>query len=369
LHGATTMKLRPLVAVGCLLVAPSMARAESPPPPWACRQEAQVYPPAGTTIPANTPALYFAPSWRSSSVPNVAEHDLQLRESGAADPVPIVLERVSGGYLTGLARGSSEDRLVKPQRELRVGEVTLSFLETCGPPAPPSDAGPWPRNGKFRYQVVAAVPFPTSAGTARVRSVEILEKSDCQGRVIWVDVDLAADLAAFPLLDMSAETAGGRPLTGSFWRSGARIQGNFYAACGPTARPGDLMPGTTVVRLLSEIAGGPKLAPLMLTVNVDCGADAGVCPMSQAVDAAQREDTAGPVDGSGSVIVAPRLDASPGAPDAPAVADGSPTLAPGGGGCGCATGGPGPAPPLVLVLAGLGWRLRRRLIRAPARRR
>jgi hypothetical protein len=325
---------------------------------------------------------------------------VEVREEGAAAPVPISLESpaTAGWFLMPWTVTYTAQRLIKLSRNLREGAATLSFLDDCGgttnqPLVPPV------RDEHFRFKVGPAVPFPTSVGAARVTSVEFVERSHCQRRRYWVEIDLTPDLAAFPLLGMSARAGGGGFAQG-FWRPRKDlIQGNLFAACGPGSPDPSLTPGRHTVEFIAEIAGGPTLPPLLMTLDVDCSADAGVCEDSLAPDAAVPEPDAAAA--APDIVVAmpdtyeplrdaappprdqapPPPDAAPPPPDtatlAPAGSDGSaasrtPGAAASGAdasgvtattpadhACDCATGGaPRGAPVLGLGLV-LGWCARR----------
>jgi hypothetical protein len=321
---------------------------------------------------------------------------VEVREEGAAAPVPISLESpaAAGWFLTNWNVNYTGQRMIKLSRALREGTVTLSFLDDCGGMTNGTLVPPV-RDEHIRFTVGPAVPFPTRTGTARVTAVEFVERSHCRQRRIWVEIDLPPDLAAFPLLGMSAG-AEGRHFPQGFWRPRQDlIQGNLFAACGPGPLEGALSPGRHTIEFSAKIGGGPTLPPLLMTLDVDCGADAGVCEDPLAPDPLATDAAALPPDAAvatpdatlaepdvaaslpdaavlepDAAVLEPDAavepDAAPSAPDASggSAASRAPGAASGvavgaNHGCDCATGGaPRGAPVLGLALA-LAWCARR----------
>jgi hypothetical protein len=281
-----------LAASGLLLVLPRFARAEQPdPPPVGCWTLPEIRPTPGTLLPANIPAFWFRAPIYYDGGPDLASLGIEVREAGAATPVPIVFEKASAGDNLLVNTGSrfGEEYLIKPQRELRTGEVVLSFLDACGSYTRRPLISPPVRNEQHRYRVGPAGPLPTRTGTARLRELMFVEHSSCRDRRLYVDITLDPALAVFPLLAMEARSPGKRYLAGSFWAvPPGTVTAVLFASCGGTP-PGDgyLPAGPSLVTFHASIGGGPAIAePVTLNLNVDCAADAGVCEEDSPPDAA-----------------------------------------------------------------------------------
>lgn len=373
------MKLPMVLAAFALLALPRPSLAEPGYQVVGCHLLAETRPLPGTTVPANLPGFWIRPNIYHQGQGGLSLEGMrfELREAGASEPVPIVIEKLANDshLVIGLSIHAGEEYLVKPQRDLRTGEVTLSYLDDCGPYAGRPLVTPPVRNERFRFRVGPAVVPPARIGVAKVREVMIAENSGCGIQRIYVEITLDPALNAFPLLAMTQRVAGQRYLVGSFSRyTSGTVVAAIFASCQPPVKEGYLPPGRSEVVIEASVAGGAKIAePLVVTLDVDCAGDASACP-----DRIER-DGGGMRDGDAAVEAgSAREDGQPAPPPgdgAPAVTTDGPsapaTSAPDaetalrapGGGCECTAGGrAGPAALgwLLVAAAGLCARFRRR---------
>jgi hypothetical protein len=145
------------LAGGAVLLAALPVLAIPRPPPTVCPGVGSfVIPATGNTIPANVPGLPLYLN-DDSRLPRTLEyHDIQLRDdAGALVPHTVAAYPVYG-------------HVIRPGRELAIGEATLTFLEDCPLGQKERLATPV-RNEGYRYTVAPASPFPTRIGAISAR--------------------------------------------------------------------------------------------------------------------------------------------------------------------------------------------------------
>ncbi|HEY0715577.1 MAG TPA: hypothetical protein VGF45_23045 [Polyangia bacterium] len=164
------------VTVGAALVYAGVARAESAANP--CWQLAEVRPLPTGSLPRNAPAILFRPprGWSDGPVEN---YDLTLQES-------------DGNVAPATARFEGDDVLLRPQRELKGGEVTLRYRNVCNTLNP---------MGEQRIRLDPPSQLPTSLGTIRSEAeITVAGGAACAVNTrasLVIRIDLTAEMAAY----------------------------------------------------------------------------------------------------------------------------------------------------------------------------
>lgn len=344
------------LTAGLLAARPS--RACSPPACW----PATVLPAEGATVPANLPALLYAPAANNvTPQPPSTEGFALATTDGAA--VALTFEPVPG--LGGRQFHARPTQPLVPGRVYRIG-----YPDACD--------GYVPGPAKMKMQAFTAgpsVPLPTAIGSARVANHRI-EKirvgttsgsctAEITAAVALVAVTPTPELRAYlAVANVGARVGDRSPV--SVYREPTTNDGpieiGIYAGCVRPDRGADpgLAPGTHRLELGATVIGvAAALPPLALDITLDCaGAVDGGAVDAGAPDASVSDAPILPADAAQVDAAAP--DAAPADAPADVAAPRPPPPAPTPGSSGCVVA-PGSAPgPLALIAALALLRVRRR---------
>jgi len=272
---------------------------------YAACSPAQIAPPPGASVPANALGFPLQPA-RSAETSSELPNDNAVLRMANGTVVPSTTKTVLYDLVT--ATGSRDDiyavvydaydaqriqRLVVPQQPLQLGTYTLYVDRDCPESAPAHTS----------FDVVAAAPMPTSAGTVdvtvrhqedyRVRTLAGSCDKPVEASIATVAFTPTPELAAFQSvarievvadgittwpLDRSMPDAGAAQQSWAVSRWGAPLSPRWttelHTTCQPQMSYDDLglTEGTHTGQLLVWLAGADRpLPPLLFSFTTSCG--------------------------------------------------------------------------------------------------